>query len=134
MELEFLFLTNFDLHVKRQVRFSPAPPAPAAAADASVSGASPPCLQHRILLVCRGFVQVYDLYRESLMDWHRRACSTSDWTVLAAERELVAKGVPRGCLWEVQCPGGPRGPPSPLDGGGMEVEGDVAPDDAMAME
>jgi hypothetical protein len=78
--------------------------------------------------------QVYDQYRESLLDWHRRACSVGDWSVLAAERELVANSVPRGCLWEVQCSGGPKGPPSPLDGGGMEVEGDVAPDDAVAME
>ena len=77
---------------------------------------------------------MYDRYRECLLDWSRRTASGAAAGAGVGAAELLASGVPKGCLWEVQCPGGPKGPPSPLDGGGMEVEGDVSPDDSMAMD
>jgi hypothetical protein len=50
----------------------------------------------------------------------------------AAEREMLTKAWPKGCLWEVQFFGVANGLPPPVDGDGMmEVERDGGQEDAM---
>ncbi len=74
---------------------------------------------------------MYDRYRESLLDWQRRSLMT-DATPSAAEREMLTKAWPKGCLWDVQYLGVTSGLPSPVDGDGMmEVERDGGQEDAM---
>mmetsp|Transcript_57660 Transcript_57660/g.151744 ORF Transcript_57660/g.151744 Transcript_57660/m.151744 type:complete len:247 (+) Transcript_57660:339-1079(+) len=85
LELEFLFLTNFDLHVRREV---------------------------------------YDMYRERLLEWHQQLVSNS-----YTGRHTTGVDGARGCLLEAMCRGS-----SHSDSMGMDLDRDSGKRDEMAVD